>query len=160
TNIAALGIETNSNNTVRTQIFGSGGNRVLSLGTGGINHIGGGDLVIGTSTANKNVAISLQGSQTWTSSGTGGGSRGIIIANGVSIGAGIGNQTLTLSGTNVQSGTTVVIEDRNTISDGGGILSIDKTGTGTWTFTSATNSSSYTGATTIKEGTLILMSSG
>jgi autotransporter-associated beta strand protein len=145
TNQSALGLATNLSNTFLTTIRGGGTNRTLNLGTSGITHTGGA-ITIGSATAGQQVAISLQGAQTWDSSTSGTGAIAIMVLNGVSIGAG-GNQTLNLAGSNTGSRISGVV------SDGAGILSITKTGTpaSIWTLSGA---NAYTGITTVTGGTL------
>jgi autotransporter-associated beta strand protein len=143
---SALGLATNVSNTFLTTIRAGGTNTALNLGTSGINHIGGvgGGLAIGSTTLGQQVSIRLQGAQTWTSSTAGTGAGGIQVLNDVSIGAG-GDQTLTLAGINNSQ------RISGAVSDGSGVLSIAKTGTGVW-FLSGANT--YTGATTITDGVL------
>lgn len=139
---SALGLATRAQTAITT-IQGGGTNQTLNLGTSGINHVAGG-LVVGSTTAGQQVAISLQGAQSWTSSASGTGAAGLQVRNDVSIGAG-GNQTLTLTGTNVSPSIGGII------SDGAGVLSILKNSTSAWTLSGA---NSYTGTTTVSGGTL------
>jgi autotransporter-associated beta strand protein len=140
---SALGLATNVSNMFLTTIRAGGVNHTLNLGASGINHIGGG-LTIGSTTSGQEVAISLQGAQSWTSSTGGTGAAGLQVLNGVSIGAG-GDQTLTLTGTNTSG------RIGGIVSDGAGVLSITKSGAGTW-FLSGANT--YTGVTAITGGAL------
>jgi autotransporter-associated beta strand protein len=146
---SALGLGTNNANIITTTLQGGGTNQTLNLGTSGISHLFGG-LTIGSATAGQQVAISLQGSQTWTSSGANPGAAAILVNNGVSIGVG-GNQTLTLTGTNTGA------RINGVVSDGAGVLSITKIGAGTWTLPAA---NSYSGVTTISAGNLNITNSG
>ncbi|MDB5296308.1 MAG: hypothetical protein JWO31_2291, partial [Phycisphaerales bacterium] len=138
---AALGLVANASNTFTTTLVGGGTARTLSLGTSGISQVGGG-FVVGSTTAGQEVSISLQGAQTWTGSTAAASPAGLQILNGVSIGAG-GNQTLTLGGTNALSAV------GGAVADGSAVLSLAKTGTGTWTLSGP---NSYTGATNVGAG--------
>ena len=95
-NQSVLGLATNASNLFLTTLQGGGTNQVMSIGASGINHVGGG-FTIGSATAGQQVAISLQGGQSWIGSAAGTGAFSLIVTNGVSIGSG-GNQTLTLTG--------------------------------------------------------------
>lgn len=145
---SVLGLETTPANLFLTTLRAGGTNTILNLGTGGINHVGGA-ITIGSTTSGQQVAISLQGAQTWTSSTVSGspGAVAIMVLNGVSIGAG-GNQKLTLTGTNTGSRISGVV------SDGAGVLSIEKAGAtvaSVWTLAGA---NTYTGLTSITGGSL------
>jgi autotransporter-associated beta strand protein len=142
-NQSALGLATSTANLFLTTIRGGGTNRVLNLGASGINHVGGG-LTIGSVTAGQQVEISLQGPQTWTSSTSGTNAAGILVLNGVSIGAG-GDQSLSLAGTNTGA------RINGIISNGTGVLGITKSEAGTWTLAGA---NTYTGLTNITGGSL------
>lgn len=138
------GLATNSSNVFLTTLRAGGTNQTLNLGASGINHSGAGGLTIGSATAGQQLAISLQGAQTWTSSAVAPAAAAISVINGVSIGAG-GNQTLTLSGTNTGS------QINGVISDGAAVLNLAKGGAGTWTLNTA---NTYTGTTSVNAGTL------
>lgn len=146
---AASGLATNASNKFLTKLVGGSGDQTLSLGTDGINHLDGG-FNIGSTTAGQRVTISLQGAQTWTSSAGGTGAAGLQVFSDVSIGAG-GDQTLTLSGSNTSPTVS------GTVSDGAAVLSLLKTGTGTWKISGA---NTFTGTTTILSGTLSVSSLG
>jgi autotransporter-associated beta strand protein len=67
---------------------------------------------------------------------------------------GVGNRTLTLGGTSDDVGGSLIALDIDDVGGGNGIVSLVKNGTHAWTVSGASNS--YSGGTTLKQGTLIL----
>jgi len=119
----------------------------------GINFIKAGNVASGT------PKITVTGETQIARSATSTGRTSIIAANGVDIelqgGVNLGgtttvNQFLTLDGSSTNSLVSSVITNGGGV---GGILSIGKAGTGTWTFTKA---NTYTGATAVNNGVLQL----
>ncbi len=143
---------TTANQQAPVTLVGTGGTSVLQLGTGGFTHAVSG-LTIGSTTAGLELPISLQGSQTWTSSANANTPVAATIHSNVSIGAG-GNQTLTLAGIN----TNPVINGN--ITDGAGVLSLVKGGTSAniWTLNGTANT--FSGTTTVNNGILRLTNAG
>ena len=138
----------------RVLIRGNGTNRTLYLGASGITvnssvTASTAYTEVGSTAGGYNVAISLQGAQTWSCDTTLTGNN-LRITNTVSIGAG-GAQTLTLAGASDYSAINAVV------SDGADVLSINKTGTGRW---SLANANSYTGTTTVSQGVLYVTNGG
>ena len=126
-------------------IFLRGGNDApvdFTIGAGGIDHQRGG-LTIGTSEADR-VNILLAASQRWNSAAANSGASAIMVVNDVS---GTGNQTLTLDGSNLGS------YIGGAISDGTGMVSIVKEGSGIWELRGA---NTYTGTTQVNAGILRL----
>lgn len=137
------------------QLLAGGTNRTLTIGAEGIVHLRGG-LTIGSATDGQKVDILLSSGQTWDSSrGDGTGNpQAIFINNSVALQAGLGEQTLLLTGSNTGS------YIREAISEGAGsVLSIRKTGTDN-SIWQLTTDNSYTGTTTIEQGMLRILSGG
>lgn len=148
-NQAASGLTTNSANGFLTTIQGgvsAGNDYTLQLGSGGITHAIGG-LTIGSATLGK-VTVSLQGSQTWSSSAGAPDARAIFVLNDVSLGVS-GAHTLTLAGNNNGSKIDGIISDGTA----GGTLALQKTGgaSSIWTLNGA---NTYSGGTTLTAGGL------
>jgi autotransporter-associated beta strand protein len=151
-NHAALGIQSVSSGTVL--LLGSGDERTLTLGTGGITKTGTGALTIGSAaTENQGVRIALAANQTWTNDAAG----EIVIFNdiagafalnyasntgngifrlGAFTEAGATDFTSTYSGlTTIQSGATVIAQGNTafgsnaagTIIESGGTLNLGGT---------------------------------
>lgn len=141
---------TTANITTTTTLLGGTGTSTLTIGAGGINHSVGGGLVIGSATAGQEVNIALATSATTiTSSSAGTNPAAIIINNGISNASG-GTATLTLNGINQNS----IIN--GAITNGTGTLNIIKSGTGVWTLNNTGNT--YSGTTSVNQGTLRLTS--
>lgn len=97
-----------------------------------------------------NNGTTLQGSGSFTGSGANGSA---ITLNAVTTDATLGNVTLTLNGSNVGSLNIASGIIAGVISEGTGTtLALVKDGAGTWTLG---NNNTYTGGTTLKNGTLI-----
>lgn len=139
-----------------TSLRGGGSPQVLMIGGSGIDHRFGA-ITIGSSTdaAGQGVDVALMGDQTWLSSVQSGSTAAVALAvqNGVSIGAG-GNQTLTLDGVNTGS------QINGNITDGAGVLSLTKAGSAVSVWTLNGTANSYSGATTVTNGTLVLTNTG
>lgn len=136
-NQLAAGLIFLGTNTATTALLGGGTNRTLTLGTSGIvvNSLAGA-VTIGSSTAGENVAITLNGAQSWTNNSM----NTLTIENAVTNGA----QNLTVSGT----GNT---EIKGAI--GGGAGQLLKAGTGLLTLSGA---NTYTGAVSVTGGTMLV----
>lgn len=130
-------------NTVSLNLAGSGGNRNLDIGSGGITVSGTAAVTIGDAGANKNIFVKILESQTWTNHAT----TTLNIRNSAgSSNAAAGPVVLTLNAAG--SGN---ISNSGSFSDGtGGILAlvIDSEGTGTVSMGGGT----YSGGTTVKRG--------
>jgi len=133
-------------NTVAMTITGTGGNRNLAIGSGGISLSGSASTVtLGSSGAGKNIFVKIQDSQTWTNNSNG--TLNIRNSSQASDTAS-GPVVLTLSVTGAGS-----ISNSGAFSDGaaGSLgLVVDSSGSGNVSI----QSSSYTGGTLIKRGTL------
>jgi fibronectin-binding autotransporter adhesin len=138
---SALGAGTGAN----SQINFSGGTLNVSLGAGSTDR----QVRIG----NTNNLTSLGGANINNNSANG--SNPLLFSNAafnVSAGAITVNRLLTLGGANTDANAiNGVISDNNTA--GGGTVSLTKSGSGRWVLSGA---STYTGGTTINEGTLAL----
>jgi fibronectin-binding autotransporter adhesin len=149
-NQAVGGITTNSGNGFITTIQGGnseGNDYTLQLGSSGITHAIGG-LTIGSATLGK-VTLSLQASQSWSSSAGAPDARALYILNDVSLGVS-GSRTLTLTGSNTLSKIDGIISDGTA----GGTLALAKTNSsGAWSLNGA---NTYSGGTTLTAGTLNL----
>jgi|GEM_PF-5537069 len=164
-NISVFGLSyTGQSNRLTLQ--GGGSNVVLSIGAGGIVASGATNatdpptkvFTIGSGTADQAVAISLTAAQSWLSniSGTGTGTDGIFVRNGVSLGI-AGSHTLTLGGS---SATTPLNTISGAISDGGLDRSLSirmdpgsTNGSNRWTLS---GNNSYTGTTTVVNGAMTI----
>ncbi|RYD38723.1 MAG: hypothetical protein EOP87_01045 [Verrucomicrobiaceae bacterium] len=162
-NISLFGLSyTGQSNRLTLQ--GGGSNVVLSIGAGGIVASGATNttnpptkvFTIGSGTADQAVAISLTAAQSWLSniSGTGTGTDGIFVRNGVSLGI-AGSHTLTLGGS---SATTPLNTISGAISDGGLDRSLSirmdpgsTNGSNRWTLS---GNNTYTGTTNVAFGAL------
>ena len=124
---------------------GTGSNTSLIIGSGGITiNSGAGAVTLGNSGTPFRLAVALSADQAWTNN-----SSSLFTKQGAGNSAiSLGNFTLTISG----SGNTTI----NPVigSTGGGLI---KSGTGTLTLTASAHT--YTGATTVTSGTLIITSS-
>ncbi len=78
----------------------------------------------------------------------------LVVPGAVNIASANGNKTLELAGTSLGSAISGVISDNSTAT---GTLSLTKSGAGTWALS---GNNSYTGATTVTAGTLIISSAG
>jgi len=144
------GVTTITGGTLTTTTMANGGaNSGLGASTNVATNlvIDGGTLQYTGSAASTDrlFSVGLNGA-TLTASGNGAltfSNNGTLAFNGVT-----GARTLTLSGTNTGSNTLAAA-----ISDNGGSTSLTKTGTGTWSLTGA---NTYSGTTTISQGTLNL----
>ena len=141
------------NNLANVTMATNGPNRTLGIGAGGItvNSTVVGGVLIGYQTASYNLAIALQAPQTWTVNGA-----GVVFKNGALIGAG-GDQTLTLDGTD--QGVSIGDYRATTaldLSDGAGVLSLNKTGSGRYV---VYGDNTYTGTTTISQGVWAIQTS-
>ena len=141
------------NNLANVTLTTSGINRQLNVGTGGItvNSTVVGGVYLGYQTSGYYLPIALQGTQTWTINGP-----DVRIKNGALIGAG-GDQTLTLDGTDqgVSLGDYRAVSALD-LSDGAGVLSLNKTGSGRWVIY---GNNTYTGTTTISQGVWAIQTS-
>ncbi|MEI6674288.1 MAG: autotransporter-associated beta strand repeat-containing protein, partial [Verrucomicrobiota bacterium] len=137
-NQAALGLAF-LDTTADTTLLGGGTNRTLTLGTGGIT-VGSlaGAVILGSAADGQKVDILLAGAQTWTNQNL------LTLSNGVNTAGYI----LTLSGA---TGTTTL---DGVVTGSGGLT---KTDVGTLTLTA---DNTYSGLTTISNGTLLLGADG
>ncbi|HZZ26556.1 MAG TPA: autotransporter-associated beta strand repeat-containing protein [Pirellulales bacterium] len=145
-NIGGINFDTASDSYFIGGSGGPGGNSLLVTNGGAIQ-------ILNTLTSTNaietiNAPIIIEGSSVYTfannsANGTGAGAGTLIFGGGISSSLG---GFLTLSGTNTNANTI-----SGSISDGGGSLGINVTGTGNWVLS---GSNSYTGLTTISAGTL------
>lgn len=137
---SVLGLTTASpSGSSGTILRGGGIDSILNIGASGINQSSG-YFTIGETAGGQQVAIRLDGTQSWISTG----GSGIIVNGAVSIGSS-GDKKLSLGGN--QSGSLV----NGTILDGAGVLSLGKGGSGMWRLRGA---NTYSGPTTISGGIL------
>ncbi len=144
---SALSLSFTSGGT--TLLQGGGTNRSLTLGSGGISVAGGAGVVtIGSGTAGQNVALALNGNQTWTNNSVSPtGASTLNVLNGVSRAAtDTSSRTLTLDGTGFTNISGI-------IANGGasGTLALSKTGTGTLILSGA---NTFSGGVSLSAGTL------
>ena len=129
--------------------IGTSGAQVLTLDNGGTITVGA--AVVDASDQTVAAEVRLLGAATFANNATDAGA--ILSFSGKVTGASAAAQTLTLSGSNTgNNNITGVIGDGS----GGGTLAINKTGTGTWDLF---GNNTYTGGTTVSDGTLIASSS-
>jgi len=150
-NQSALGL-TFSSTAATTLRSGTGSPAAnsLTLGTGGITvALGAGAVAIGTGSSD-NVNVVLGGSQSWTVAGGGRLAVGGSVAGSASTG---GAQTLTIAGNGATTITGVVSNGA-----GGGVFNLTKTGSGVLRLANTGNT--YTGTTTISQGTVVVSGSG
>ena len=140
---SALGLSFTSSGTLVLQ--GGGTNRTLTLAGSGITKSGTGAVTIGSVTTGQQVALALSASQTWANNDN---TAALNILNGVAASTAT-SRTLTLSGTSTASNTISGIIANN----GSGVLSLAKSGAGTWLLSGA---NTYTGTTSISAGLLKL----
>ncbi len=124
-----------------------GEDQVLTLGGSGIHNSGSGEVTIGSLTAGQQVSLELSADQSWTSNDH---TNPLTILNGVTASTTTTtDRVLTLDGTSTAANTVAgSIGDHEL-----GVVTLDKSGTGSWTLT---GENSYTGGTTISEGRLIV----
>ena len=135
------GIAFTSAGTVLLQAGGE--DRILTLAEGGIAKTGSGAVTIGSSTGGQQVNFQLSINQSWTSDDN---TSALTILNGVSASTAT-DRTLTLDGTSTAANTVAgVIADNGT-----GVMTLQKSGAGTWTLS---GENSYSGDTTISGGKL------
>jgi fibronectin-binding autotransporter adhesin len=130
-------------------LLGNTVNRTLTIGSLGINHYSGG-LTIGSGAEGQKVDVVLAAGQIWNSArgGGSGSAQALFINNSVTLAAGLGTQTLELSGNNTGSYINGIVGNGT-----GSTLNLLKTGSGVWTLNGA---NTYSGTTQIDEGTLRL----
>lgn len=125
-----------------------------AIGAGSVINLGSGTTTAGTLTytgaggsTNRtvNLAATTTGAATINSSGT-----GALIFTGLFTNAGTGAKTLTLGGSNTNNN-----EIQSVLGNGSGTLSLAKSNAGTWVLSGL---NSYTGVTTINQGTLVINS--
>ena len=140
---SALGLSFASTGTVLLQ--GGGTNQILTLASSGITRSGTGAVTIGSVTTGQQVSLALSASQTWANNNNTG---ALTILNGVAPSTAT-SRTLTLGGTSTAANTISGIIANN----GAGVLTVNKSGTGTWLLSGA---NTFTGRTTISGGILQL----
>jgi autotransporter-associated beta strand protein len=125
-----------------------------AIGAGSVINLGSGTTTAGTLTytglggsTNRavNMVATTTGAATINSSGT-----GALIFNGLFTNNGTGAKTLTLGGSNTNNN-----EIQSVLGNGSGTLSLAKSNAGTWALSGL---NSYTGITTINQGTLAINS--
>lgn len=138
---SVLGVSFSSSGAVLLQAGGE--DLVLTLAGGGITKTGSGAVTIGSVTAGQQASLVLSADQSWTSNDN---TSALVILNGVSASTAT-DWTLTLNGTSTAANAVAgAISDHGT-----GVLTLNKSGTGTWILSGA---NSYTGATTVSGGVL------
>jgi autotransporter-associated beta strand protein len=128
-----------------TLATGTANNRTLTVGSGGISlPSGSGGALIGSTTSNRKIAITLSASQTWQND-----SGGVLYSVGTPSGdLSLGAYLLTVTGT----GNTILSNIVKSTSGGNGLV---KNGVGKLTLGGV---NTYNGATTVNAGTLALAS--
>ncbi len=151
----------NFSSTGTVSLLGGGSNQVLTLGTGSAGgasvsgdliyvQSGAGSVTIGSATAGQGVSILLNGSQQWSNNS----SNVLTINNSVSNVGNTAPYTLTLNGLG-SGGTTF----NGAISDGGTTGKVALTINSPSSTTTLAGANTYTGATTLSNGTLSLTGS-
>ncbi|NQW99713.1 autotransporter-associated beta strand repeat-containing protein, partial [bacterium] len=136
-----LGLSFNSPGTVLIQAGGE--EQILTVAAGGISKTGSGRVTIGSTTGGQQVSLQLGADQSWTNHDA---TSALDILNSVSPSFAT-ERTLTLDGTSTGANTIAGV-----VSDNGvGVMTLNKTGTGTWILS---GENSYTGGTTISAGKL------
>lgn len=136
-----LGLSFNSPGTVLIQAGGE--DQILTIAAGGISKTGSGLVTIGSTTGGQQVSLQLGANQSWTNHDC---TSALHILNSVSPSFAT-ERTLTLDGTSTAANTIAGV-----VSDNGvGVMTLNKTGTGTWILS---GENTYTGDTTISAGKL------